>query len=86
MPTQSIDTDIQSENVLISLLRTKSTAEKFSQIRSLSRTTIQLSKRAIQRVNRGLHADEIDVLFIQLHYGIEIAKNYQKQRDTHDIA
>ena len=68
MKTQSIDTDPKIEKILISLLRQKSAAIKFPQIRSLSQTTMQLSKRAISRANPGL--DEIQINLLILLFGI----------------
>lgn len=73
MTTQSRDTRTGSERVLISLLRGKSVAENFAQLRSLSQTVIQLSKRAIARANKGLSVQQINILFMELHYGKELA-------------
>ncbi len=77
MRTQSIDTRLEAEEVLISLLWKTSVAKKFSQIRSLSQTTLQLSRRAIARVNKGLSERQIDMLFVSYHYGKEIATNLE---------
>ena len=73
MKTQSFDTHIKTEQLQISLLRNKSTASKFAQIRSLSKTVIQLSKRAIFRSNKELDEQGINLLFIKLHYGHDLA-------------
>ncbi len=78
MKAQSTDTHINAENVLISLLREKSPAQKFSIVRSLSQATIQLSKRAIQRANKGIDDDQVNLIFIDLHYGRELAQKFQK--------
>jgi len=83
MNTQSIDTHSSSEQVFISLLREKSIAQKFSQIRSLSQSTMQLSKRAIARANKGMSDQKINIFFIDLHYGKELAlkvKTYIENR------
>jgi len=78
MRTQSTDTHLKTERILISLLRQQKTAKKFSQIRSLSQTTIQLSKRAIARVNKDLDENQIDLLFINYHYGKDLAERVRK--------
>jgi len=78
MKTQSIDTHLKTERILISLLRQERTAKKFSQIRSLSQTTIQLSKRAIARANKNLDENQINLLFINLHYGKDLAERVRK--------
>jgi len=67
--------------MLISLLRKKSTAQKFALIRSLSQATIQLSKRAITRANKGLTEDQVNVIFIHIHYGKELADQYKNLLD-----
>ena len=74
MKTQSIDTKVDAENIQISLIRKKSISEKFSQVLRLSQTAIELSKRAIQRANEDLDAAQIDILFIEYHYGKELAE------------
>ncbi len=63
MRTQSIDTRLETEEVLISMFRKASVAKKFAQIRSLSQTTLQLSRRAIARANRNLSERQIDIHF-----------------------
>jgi hypothetical protein len=83
MKTQSIDTHIEAEQFQVSLLRQKSIADKFYQIRSLSKSTIQLSKRAIFRANKGLNEQQVNLLFINLHYGPDLAnrvKLYMNQK------
>jgi len=77
MKTQSIDTRLEAEEVLISLLRKASVARKFTQIRSLSQTTLQLSRRAIARTNKELSERQIDILFVSNHYGKEIATDLE---------
>ena len=74
MKTQSIDTCPETERVLVSLIRRKSIPEKLSQVLSLSQTTIKLSKRAIARANKNLDADQINLLFIDYHYGKDLAE------------
>ncbi len=81
MRTQSIDTRFEVEAVLISLFRKASTAKKFSQVRSLSQTTFQLSRRAIARANKNLTNRQIDILFVSNHYGKEIAAHLENYLD-----
>ena len=81
MRTPPLDTRPEAEKVLISLLRKSKTSKKFAQIRSLSQTAIQLSRRAIARANRDLSEEQIDLRFITLHYGKELANNVKKKLD-----
>ncbi len=82
MRTQSKDTHPKAEKVLISLLRDANTAKKFSQIRSLSQVTLQLSRRALARANKDLTEQQIDVLFVSHHYGKELSDNLEKYLDS----
>jgi hypothetical protein len=62
MRTQSPDTSPEAEGVQIELLRNMTIAQRMSRVRSLTRTTIQLSRRAIHRaypdMDAGLSSDE----------------------------
>jgi len=78
MRTQSIDTHPDAEKVLVSLFRKASTSKKFSLVRSLTQTTIQLSKRAIARANKNLNEEQINLIFISLHYGNDLAERVKK--------
>ena len=78
MKTQSPGTNESAERALIGLIRKASFATKVSQIRSLSQTAIQLSKRAIARANNGLSERQVDVLFVAYHYGEDLASNLEK--------
>ena len=69
MRLQSSDTNPEAEKVLISLIRSKSTPERLSQLMSLSSLTIRLSKRGIARANPGSSKQELDLLFVKHHYG-----------------
>jgi len=73
MSKQLSDTDPKAEEFQISLLRRASVAERLSRTRSLSRTVIQLSRRAIARANPTLSERERDILFVAYHYGAELA-------------
>ena len=73
MTTQSVDTNPKVEKVLISLLRKLSTEEKLNRALRFSSSIINLSKRAISRANPGLSEDEKNILFVEYHYGVELA-------------
>ncbi len=78
MKTQSFDTNAKTEKILISLLQKQSTSEKFSHVRSLSEIVINLSKRAIKRVNNNLSEEQINELFIEYNYGKHLAAKFRK--------
>lgn len=73
MICQSPDTDPQAEKVLVELIRKSSVAERISRVCSLSQTVMYLSRRAIQRANPDMSEREVDLLFVELHYGKDLA-------------
>ncbi len=77
MRTQSEDTHPTVEAAWISMLRKATPSQKFAQIRTLSRTTLSLSRRAISRKNATLNENEINYLFIEYHYGKNLANRYR---------
>ena len=77
MRTQSPDTSPEAEQVQIELLRNMTVAQRMSRLRSLTRTTIQLSRRAIRRAHPDLNEDGVSVMFVELHYGHDLAECYR---------
>ena len=75
------DTYPNAEKVLISLLRKANTAKKFNQVRSLSQTTMQLSRRALARANRELNEEQVNLLFVSYHYGKDLAECVKQYLD-----
>lgn len=76
MLTQSSDTHLEIENILISLIRQQSTAKRTSQMCSLSQTTRKLSKRAIKRANPTLSEQELNQLFVNYLYGLKLENRF----------
>ena len=81
MITQSTDTNPEAERVLISLLRKLNTTQKLEQVQSFSSSIIKLSKRAISKANPDLNEDEKNILFVEYHYGVELANRLRKYLD-----
>jgi len=67
------DTAAEAERVQVELARKMSVAEKVAQARSLSALVIGLSRRAIARAHPRLSPPELEVKFVELHYGKELA-------------
>jgi hypothetical protein len=74
MISQSPDTSSQAEKVQIELIRESSVSRRVSKVRSLSQTTMYLSRRAIQRTNPFLSEREVDLAFVANHYGENLAE------------
>jgi hypothetical protein len=78
MIPQSIDTDPAAEQVQIALLRRSTIPQRLTRARSLSRTVIELSRRAIRRANPTLNEQELSILYIKYFYGDQLALNYSR--------
>ena len=88
MATQSIDTHPKAEEVQISLLRKAPVAKRLAVMRSLTQTTIQLSRRAIQRANPTFSDTDIDLAFVAYHYGQDLAQRlsqYLERRNNETV-
>jgi hypothetical protein len=60
------------------LLRQASIAKRLAVMRSLSRTTIQLSRRAIHRANPTYSQLDVNLAFVAYHYGEELAQSLRR--------
>jgi hypothetical protein len=78
MMAQSIDTHPGAEEIQISLLRQATVAKRLAVMRSLSQTTIQLSRRAIRRANPTYSQLEVKLAFVAYHYGEELAERLRQ--------
>jgi hypothetical protein len=73
MKTQSPDTHPDAERVQIELLRRATIAQRFHLVRSLTATTRRLAWQAIREANPGASDQEVDLLFVRVHYGPDLA-------------
>jgi len=78
MKRQSPDTDVKMEAAWIALLRRATPGQKFAQVRSLSETTLSLSRRAIARRHGDLPEAQLRGLFVYYQYGPELADRFQR--------
>jgi hypothetical protein len=78
MRDESVDTHPDAEAVQISLIRNATVAKRFEVMRSLTRTVMMLSRRAIQRANPDLDETEIDIKFVAYHYGEDLANRLRE--------
>jgi hypothetical protein len=76
------DTHPDAEKVQIELLRKASTADRFALMCSLTATAISLSRRAIARANPDFTPQEVDLKFVELHYGKELAGRLRRYLET----
>lgn len=76
------DTDPATERVRFALLRDATVARRAALARSLSRTALQLSHRAIQKANPTADADELAVQFVALCYGRQLAEGFRRDLEV----
>ncbi len=81
MIKRSADTHPAAERMQISLIRKASIAKRTTRIRSLSRSVIQLSRKAIRQANPNLEDEELIFIFVFYHYGSELADCLRKYMD-----
>ena len=81
MISQSPDTDPQAERVLIELIRKSSVARRISRVRSLSQTVVFLSRRAIKRANPRMTEREVNLAFVEHHYGKALAEQLRSYKE-----
>lgn len=84
MPIPS-DTSPQAEQVQLRLLAEKTPAERLMLAIRLSQEVIQASKRAIARVHPEFTPRQIEHLFIELHYGRELADAVRERDGANDV-
>jgi len=85
MVTQPTDTNPEVEKVLISLLRKLSTEERLNRTLLFSSSIINLSKRAIYRANPNMSEVERNLLFVEYHYGVELANKLRSFQELNRL-
>ena len=85
MISQSADTALEVEKVQIELIRQSSVAKRVSVARSLSQTVRYLSRRSIQRANPLFSEREVDIAFVALHYGDELAERLRLYMESEQL-
>jgi hypothetical protein len=73
IPARSIDTAPDADRVQIELLRGASVARRLRLALSLSATVMGLARRALARAQPRVSARELDVRFVELHHGADLA-------------
>jgi hypothetical protein len=81
------DTSLEADKVQIELLRKASVAQRISLVRTLTTRAIWLSKRAIARANPGMSMRELDLKYVELHYGPALAEQLRRflADSNHDL-
>jgi hypothetical protein len=67
------DTSSDVQRLQMELARRKSPAEKIAQVREMTNLVVALSRRAIARVNPQMTPQEIELRWVEIHYGRKLA-------------
>ena len=62
-------------------MRGMSARDRFSRVRSLTRTVIELSRRAIRRAHPNWDQRRVDLYFVEIHYGKHLAEGVKARLD-----
>ena len=79
--TLSRDTHPAAEAVQIRLFREASPARRFEIMRALSTYVVRLARAGIRRANPDLTERELQLLFVEVHYGRELAERLREFLD-----
>lgn len=80
--SQPSDTSADAEAMQLQLLRAKTPAERGMLALRLSADVIHASKRAIQRAHPEFSPIEVGQMFVELHYGKELADALRAYQGT----
>jgi hypothetical protein len=78
MRARSADTDPEAERVQIGLLRRAGLARRAQMALALSGQVIGLARRAIREAHPGLSDREVNLRFVELHYGSELGSDLRR--------
>jgi hypothetical protein len=78
MEARSADTDPEAERVQLGLLRRAGPARRLQMGLSLSAQVITLARSAIQRAMPEASELEVNLRFVELHYGRELADDVRR--------
>jgi len=87
IPARPADTSIDAERVQVALLRAAPVARRLHLALALSATVIGAARRALVRAQPHASARELDLRFVELHYGAAAASGLRAdldRRDTND--
>ncbi len=82
MAAKLTDAHLDAEAIQIELLRNASIARRLSICCSLTQAAIHQSRRALASANPELGRPELDLLFVRLQYGTELADGVQRHLEA----
>ena len=88
IPARSADTSLDAERVQVALLRAAPIARRLHVAMAMSATVIGAARRALARAQPDASARELDLRFVELHYGADVAAGLRAdldRRETTDL-
>ena len=86
IPPRPADTASDAEHVQIMLLRAAAVPRRLHLAVSLSATVIGVARRALARAHPHASARELDLRFVELHYGAETAAGLRVDLERRAVA
>jgi broad specificity phosphatase PhoE len=84
IPARSADTDADAERAQVELLRAAPVARRLHVALSLTATVVSAARRAIARAQPQASARDLDLRFIELHYGADVAAGLRDDLERRD--
>ena len=76
------DTHPDAEAVQLELLRRATVAERFNKVRELTRIAVYHARRAIARAHPDCTERELDLIFVETHYGRDLADRLREYLES----
>lgn len=86
IPARPADTEPDAERVQVALLRAAPVARRLHVAMALSATVMSAARRALARARPLASARELDLRFVELHYGADLAADLRADLDRRDAA
>ena len=86
MSARPADTDADAERVQVELLRAAPVARRLRLALSVTATVVGAARRALVRAQPEASARDLDVRFVELHYGADLATGLRNDLERRDRA
>ena len=86
MSARPADTDADAERVQVELLRAAPVARRLRLALSVTATFVGAARRALVRAQPEASARDLDVRFVELHYGADLATGLRNDLERRDRA
>jgi hypothetical protein len=84
IPPRSDDTTAEAERVQAALIRSAPVAHRLRRALDLSATVIGVARRALARPRPDASKRDLDLLFVELHYGRQLADSLRRDLERRD--